>query len=178
MTDKIKKLLPGVTLIIGFILGRVTESKISKKEEVTVSSQILTQKEHVQTQAEIKKDSMVSQRAIYVEKHYSNSGKLKSEIYTATNYGAIVAMDDSHKTAIVNEASQDSEIKSNTITSHQSNWGVGLFYPADKNYIQNFQPTKFQAQISYRVFGSFYLSGQSNINFTQKMIGILYQTNF
>lgn len=158
-------------MAFGFLLGRISIDKLSKKNTETHIVSTESKKQEVSTQAETQKVVAMRQQMNYTEKSYSKNGILLHEISYGQNNGAITDEYAQTRSRTQNVQISDSYVDNSTDETYQSNWIIGIYHPVSLK----FEPSTMKVMLSYRLLGNLYVSGLSDVKFSKIEFGIQIQ---
>lgn len=167
-----------LVLAFGFLLGRLSINGLHKKETIIENVKHEEKKEEISTQANTKKDSTLDRQTLYTEKFYDDKGLLTRETSMQNLNRAIASQTTVIELTQKNDLTLNSMERVTTVERYQSNWKVGVFFPAQniyepKNFVTD--PKKIYAAASYRVFDNFEIIGMFNYQFKTQvgfMVGL------
>jgi len=162
-----------VSVTTGFIIGRVTTNKLSKRQVEITTKKFSTSVQQVSTQREVKKDSTTVKQMSYTEKFFNNKGILIHEIVMGNNTKKSATGGYSLVNEILKKTAAETLNTSTTIETYQSNFIVGIYYPVKD--LTNYKVTDLGLNVSYRLFSTFYVSVLSDVKFSNPQIGLQFQ---
>lgn len=160
-----------VLFILGYFTGRFISSSPTKITSKIETQSVSTTKQDIQTLATVKKDSATSLQTIVVNKSYSPNGKLSNETVTRTRLISKAKVDLVLTKKVAINTHVAIQTKSETVTSYQSNWLVGLSVPAS---INSMKMKDVRATLNYRLIGSYYIFVESDYQLKTPRVGILF----
>lgn len=167
LATKLQILIIAGTFTAGYIIGRFTTNKIVQKQEVTVSRKIEEQKQQVQTQATVQKDSTTVKITNKIEKYYSPKGKLVKVVDYSSTEGTQSADSLFLESKVNLDTFKSSEQVQKVTTTYQPNWSIFYQMPIQNLIKPSFHQTFQSAEIGfgYRITGNFHVLGSVDVNY-------------
>lgn len=153
-----------VIAIFSFVLGRLSAyqkeftqdyRQIEKEDDAKLSSH-----------QDLKKDSNLSQQSVFIQKHYSNKGKLV-DVTMKTTISTNVVLENLRTEQ---KLSTSSKVEQKEVLSHRPQWILGSDY--DVQGLGKFDPKNLDFRMGHSLFENFYMVGSANYQLTKVTIGV------